>query len=223
MSFNSSLTLAGLNVSQATDADKAAITQATATSMGVSVETVQLKALIQVQASRRRLSSADLVAKAILEVIQEVTGGKDPSSVYQQLTDQITKAVQSNNFTAVLQSVAQALGADSAAAVQVNSIVNSDPVIFIPPSPPTFSPTKAPSDSSSGSDEGLSIGAIIGIVVGGVFGVVLIGLLVRWMKSPRSKVYTTAGHPAFSEHDIDILVPNYNVQQKTAHESVQIA
>ncbi len=172
-------------MSLATDKDKAAITQATATSMGVDISSVQLKALIQVSANRRRLtgSSADLLAKAILEVVQQVTGGKDPTTVYQQLTAQITKAVESQNFTAVLKAVSKALGANSTALAQVNSIVNSDPVIFIPPSP-TYAPTNLPDDNNS--SKALSLNVLAGIIIGATFGGVWI-IVIASSKSEQSE------------------------------------
>jgi hypothetical protein len=173
--------------------------------MGVPVDTVQLKALIQVQASHRRLrqlnAPPDLLAQAIMEVAQEVTAGEDPSYVYQQLTDEITQFVQFNNFTELLQSIAQTLGAEATAQVQVNSVVNSDPRIFIPPA----SPTKSPIGSSSGSDEGLSIGEIVGIVIAGTNGFVLTVLFLIWLRS-RGKATEDVLSPNVG-HDIDVIVP----------------
>ncbi len=191
-----------------TYADEYAITLTTATSMGVPVDTVQLKALIQVQASHRHLrqlnAPPDLIALAIMEVAQEVTAGDDPLYAYQQLTDEITQFVQFNNFTELLQAIAQTLGAEATAQVQVNSVVNSDPRIFTP-SAPVLYPTTSPTGSSSGSDERLSIGEIIGIVIAGTNGFVLTVLFLIWLRS-RGKATEDVLSPNVG-HDIDVIVP----------------
>lgn len=200
-------------MSLATDKDKAAITQATATSMGVDVSSVQLKALIQVSANRRRLagSSADLVAKAILEVVQQVTGGKDPTTVYQQLTAQITKAVESQNFTAILVAVSKALGANSTALAQVNSIVNSDPVIFVPPSP-TSAPTNSPDD---GSSKALSLNVLAGIIIGAAFGgVLIIGLLLLLRAKADKPNVLVVPASRYNPPDTNSSVPHYELHHR---------
>ncbi len=196
LKFNSTLTLGGINVTLATDKDKEAIKQTTALSMGIDVSTVRLTALVQVTASTRRslTTSSDLLAEAILQIIQQVTGGADPTALYQTLTTQLTKAVTSNNFTAVLQTVSKSLGANATATAQVTKLVNTAPVIdYSPQQAPTYSPTNGP---DSNDDNALNGGEIAGIVIGATFGFVLLIGLFLWMKANSAAKATLVVHPS---------------------------
>eukprot|EP01040_Poterioochromonas_malhamensis_P004257 gene4257-4560_t len=195
LKFNSTLTLGGINVTLATDKDKEAIKQTTAISMGIDVSTVKLQALVQVKSSTRRslTTSSDLLAEAILQIIQQVTGGADPTALYQTLTTQLTKAVTSNNFTAVLQTVSKSLGANATATAQVTKLVNTAPVIdYSPQQAPTYSPTNGPNDD----DNALNGGEIAGIVIGATFGFVLLVGLFLWMKANSAAKATLIVHPS---------------------------
>ena len=177
LTFSASYNIGGIDVTKATDKDKEAITEATKKAMGADDDsTAELKELIQVTASptlsptvssRRRLAtpSATLIAKAIVEIIQLVKGGGDAQAVYTQLTQQLKQSVEQNNFTQILQTVAQQLGANQTLIAQVNEVVTSDPVIVVPP---TYSPTQAPGSSDNAV---LAEGAIIGIAIGGSIGI----------------------------------------------------
>lgn len=196
LKFNSTLTLGGINVTLATDKDKEAIKQTTALSMGIDVSTVRLTALVQVTASTRRslTTSSDLLAEAILQIIQQVTGGADPTALYQTLTTQLTKAVASNNFTAVLQTVSKSLGANATATAQVTKLVNTAPVIdYSPQQAPTYSPTNGPDNND---DNALNGGEIAGIVIGATFGFVLLIGLFLWMKANSAAKATLVVHPS---------------------------
>lgn len=196
LKFNSTLTLGGINVTLATDKDKEAIKQTTALSMGIDVSTVRLTALVQVKASTRRslTTSSDLLAEAILQIIQQVTGGADPTALYQSLTTQLTKAVASNNFTAVLQTVSKSLGANATATAQVTKLVNTAPVIdYSPQQAPTYSPTNGPNNND---DNALNGGEIAGIVIGATFGFVLLVGLFLWMKANSAAKATLIVHPS---------------------------
>lgn len=149
--------------------------------------------------------------------MQQITGNKDPTTVYNQLTTQLTKSVESNNFTATLQAVSKALGANATAMAQVNSIVNSNPVVFIPP---TSAPTNSPDDSSNSNNNGLSMNELAGIIIGGTFGgAIILGLLLLLRATlNREKVLvkpvTASKYPP---SDVDTFAPQFTVHQRSEH------
>ncbi len=188
--------------------------------MSISPSFVTFQSFSYISLVQRRLtvgvSSTNSLLQAILEIVQQITGNKDPTTVYNQLTTQLAKSVESNNFTATLQAVSKALGANATAMAQVNSIVNSNPVIFIPP---TYAPTNSPDDSSDKSNNGLSTNELAGIIIGGTFGgAVILGLLLLLRaRLNREKVLVkpVGATSKYPPSDIDTSVPQYTVHHRS--------
>jgi hypothetical protein len=180
VSFDASLTMKGLNVSQMTTKDEDAIEASTCSTLLLPSGDCEFVSATQ-KARRRRLTgslytveislsttSPTLEAIIITKIIQTVTGNSVTATAhYDELVAQLTAAVNSGNFTETLKKIAIQFNATATQTVQVDAIIASAPTIINPN--PTAAPTAAAVTSTSGDSASpvLPTGGIIGIAVGG--------------------------------------------------------
>jgi hypothetical protein len=180
VSFDASLTMKGLNVSQMTTKDEDAIEASTCSTLDLPSNDCEFVSATQ-KTSRRRLTgslytveislsttSPTLEATIITKIIQTVTGNSVTATAhYDELVAQLTAAVNSGNFTATLKKIATQFNATATQTVQVDAIIASAPTIINPN--PTAAPTAAAvtTKSDDAASPVLPTGGIIGIAVGG--------------------------------------------------------
>jgi hypothetical protein len=178
--FASNLTMGGLSNPTLDAASQAAVLNATAESMGISVNTVFFTGQIAF-AENRRLSSASSVssvsstssvssasslslrrlttswtvlARTRVEISLGTTAYTDATLLYDSLTTSLGTAVAAGAYTESLNKAASALGASNLATADVTAVSNSAIEVDAPP-------------TSSGGDDSLTVGEVhVGIAVG---------------------------------------------------------
>jgi hypothetical protein len=179
VSFDASLTMKGLNVSQMTTKDEDAIEASTCNCLSLPSADCQFVVAIQKRIVRRLTgslftveislsTSPTLEATIITKIIQTVTGNSVTATAhYDELVAQLTASVNSGNFTETLKKIAIQFNATATQTVQVDAIVASAPTIINPN--PTAAPTAAAvtTKSDDAASPVLPTGGIIGIAVGG--------------------------------------------------------
>jgi hypothetical protein len=183
VSFDASMTMKGLNVSQMTSKDEDAIEATTCDTLDLPPDDCEFVSATQTSSRRRRLTgrslftveislsatSPTLSAIIITKIIQTVTGNSATATAhYTELVAQLTAAVNSGNFTQTLKKIAIQFNATATQTAEVDAIVASAPTIINPN--PTAAPTSAVATSSEEKDAAapvLPVGGIIGIAVGG--------------------------------------------------------
>jgi hypothetical protein len=186
LSFNASLTLTGLNVSQITFKDKYAIVKTTADSLGIHEEDVEFISAIQKPSTssplnrEKLIQASSLQAIIITQIIQKITGNRDSSSIiYSQLVQRLTKSIENGNFTETLKEIAIQFNATASQQAEAASVSASVPLVvnLSPTRTPTVPPSTSDSSSNPSSDSvaSLSTGVIVGIAIAaGVIGLMLI-------------------------------------------------
>jgi hypothetical protein len=167
--------MGGLTEAALDDAAKEAVVSATATSMGVTEDTVKfVGASFSVQA-RRALRATDVplfatlyncVATTQVDVPISTMGTTNATELYLTLTRNLNTAMSDGSFTSTMQEVALALNATVLASADATGVTNSAP---------TIENSVADDDSSGGGDSALTGGAIAGIVIGVLVGAALLG------------------------------------------------
>jgi hypothetical protein len=219
LSFNTTFHITGLNVNQLTAKDKFAIEKATSSSLGVEAEDVEfISATQKVTAlgtgNRDKLlfisiETTPLEAIIITKIIQKITGSVTSSAtIYSQLVQRLTDAVEVGNFTQTLKEIAIQLNATASQRAEAYSVVASSP--FIINLNPTWTPSVLPSTSnsfanpSSDSSASLSVNMVVGIVVAGAVVVVtlIIGIFFYFCSS-ASKGRKIESVKVQSQYEVD--------------------
>jgi len=175
--------MGGLTEPELDEAAQLTIRNTSATIMNIAITSVSFEgATFTVEVDDRRMLEVETTdgvtrrlqdtyaANAITKVSVPLgtTDAANATELYNQLTSDLTKAVEDGTFTTRMNSVANSLGATVLATAQADGVVNSVLILF------------DPSDEDGGSkkkiddDDGLTGGAIAGLVIGCVVIVLLI-------------------------------------------------
>lgn len=179
LTFSSDIAMGGLTAPEFDSNAQLSIISATATSMGVTTNTVSYLGATFSPASRRRraLSGMSLfdttyngVATTQVNIPLDAAGSTNATALYISLTQSLDAAVSSGAFTETLIAAAAVYNATVLASVDVTGVTNSAPTVD---NDLQFPP-------SGGNKSSLSGGAIAGIVIGVLVGAALLSALVYY-------------------------------------------
>ncbi|KAJ1409952.1 hypothetical protein B484DRAFT_403064, partial [Ochromonadaceae sp. CCMP2298] len=182
--FNSNLTLAGLTEPVLDAAAQAAVLSASASSMGITVDTVFFTGQIALPNSlgqgpsprtRRLATTYTVLAQTRVEIPLGTTGFTNATLLYDSLTSALTAAVTTGAYSKTLQRAAVALGAPSLSSANVTSVSNGAIEVDYAPTSDSIIPN-------------LSGGAIAGIAVGVVLFVVLLAAALYFLCRKKTPV-----------------------------------
>jgi hypothetical protein len=194
LSFDINTKISGVYTCNLTIADKKAIVNTTAESMSVKASYVSFLSCNVSSATSRRILLANTGIIVRLSTVIPLNNAQDSSNAtgfYNKLIVKLTAAVNSGNFTKLLQQVSTELGATSMKNATISTITSTLVNIQYPP---TSNPTKQPSSTSSSSSKKLSGGAIAGIVIGSILVFILFIVLIYFVfiaKTSNNKIATT--------------------------------
>lgn len=195
MQFTTSITLSGLTNNTLTEADEAAVVNATATSLGVSIDFVTYTGTTVVSSSRRLKGQTvlsetyTLIASTSVSVPLISYSTTNATAAYLMLSSAFESAVIGGDFVRYLSTAAavssssesSVLASSPSVTVDSHSIDNEEVV-----NPPTFQPTKKPDSDSKAVIQG-TILYIVVAVGGAVFLSVTLYCVTLCMRSRAKK------------------------------------
>lgn len=209
--------MGGLTEPELDEAAQLTIRNTSATVMGIAITSVSFEgATFTVEVDRRMLGveSADGVTRRLQDTFSAnaitkvsvplgTTDAANVTELYDQLTSDLTTAVEDGSFTRTMNSVATSLGATVLATAEADGVINSVLIVL------------EPSDGDGGKkkkdedDDGLTDGAIAGIVIGCVVILLLIAggvwYIVNYDNSGAAKAsYASRGSNARNDGVVDV-------------------
>ena len=184
VTFDSSLTLSGLTSNTLSTSGRDSVVSVTASSMGVSKNTVSFVSETAIANNRRKLSTSEMTLFSTTYTILAVTRVDIPLSstiyattteLYNTLTNKLDSAVKSGNFTTELILSAQSNNASELFTAEALNVTNTAAIVEVPSL-----------SGNTNSSEDLSTGGIAGIVIGGFFFLVLTGMFLYYMLIMKS-------------------------------------
>jgi hypothetical protein len=198
LTFSSNLTMGGISTPELDANSQAALLDVTASSMGITVDTVRYVRGYPTAENRRRAlragislftTSYSIKAQTEVNIPLSSTGSTNATLLYQQLTQSLDDAVSDGSFTTNLLAASILYNATALANVDVTGVSNSAPSVNndlqYPPS----------------GDDDLTGGEIAGIVIGTFVGVALICALIYYFMFIRDGAQKEAFH---SNADVEI-------------------
>jgi len=206
VSFTANLTLAGVTTSELDSQAQLSVVNATAVSMGVSMNTVSyVRGIATLQSTRRFLMQMSLfsttysiVAITKVDVPLSSTSFTSTTQLYTSLTTKLSQAVESGVFTTELNRIASQNNATSLLTVNVTSVAPSEPLVSNPEEDDGNDDFTGVANSNS---DPLTDGAIAGIAIGGFFFVVITSLLVYYYVYVKGGFTKVADEAAIESRD----------------------